>query len=132
MPIHDWTRVDAGIFHAFHHDWITEIARALNRGLLPTEYYALPEQLVVGFRAPAEATVVTVRKVAGHQVMARVEILSPFGRKGREVLPAGIHLLLVGLFPVSLRAPQGIPRRVAWEDNYALHEHKALTCVAYV
>ena len=30
MPIHDWTRVDAGIFHAFHHDWITEIARALN------------------------------------------------------------------------------------------------------
>ena len=24
MPVHDWTRVDAGIFHAFHHDWITE------------------------------------------------------------------------------------------------------------
>ena len=22
MPIHDWTRVDAGIFHDFHHDWI--------------------------------------------------------------------------------------------------------------
>ena len=42
MPIHDWTRVDAGIFHAFHHDWITEIARALNRGLLPADYYALP------------------------------------------------------------------------------------------
>src|SRR3954462_7074342 len=45
MPIHDWTRVDAGIFHAFHHDWITEISRALNRGLLPPEYYALPEQI---------------------------------------------------------------------------------------
>ena len=26
MPMHDWTRVDAGIFHAFHHDWITELA----------------------------------------------------------------------------------------------------------
>ena len=26
MPIHDWTRVDAGIFHAFHHGWIEEIA----------------------------------------------------------------------------------------------------------
>lgn len=49
MPIHDWTRVDAGIFHAFHHDWITEIARALNRGLLPDEYYALPEQRAAGF-----------------------------------------------------------------------------------
>src|SRR5271169_528759 len=48
MPIHDWTSVEAGIFHAFHHDWITEIARALNRGLLPPEYYALPEQLASG------------------------------------------------------------------------------------
>jgi Protein of unknown function (DUF4058) len=49
MPIHDWTRVDAGIFHAFHHDWITELARALNRGLLPDDYYALPEQHAAGF-----------------------------------------------------------------------------------
>jgi hypothetical protein len=48
MPIHDWTRVDAGIFHAFHHDWITELSRALNRGLLPPEYYALPEQIAGG------------------------------------------------------------------------------------
>lgn len=48
MPIHDWTRVEAGIFHAFHHDWITEIARALNRGLLPATYYALPEQIAGG------------------------------------------------------------------------------------
>src|SRR5437588_8415617 len=48
MPVHDWTRVDAGIFHAFHHDWITEIARALNRGLLPPDYYALPEQIAGG------------------------------------------------------------------------------------
>jgi hypothetical protein len=49
MPIHDWTRVEAGIFHAFHHDWITELARALNRGLLPPDYYALPEQFAAGF-----------------------------------------------------------------------------------
>jgi Protein of unknown function (DUF4058) len=48
MPIHDWTRVEAGIFHAFHHDWITDISRALNRGLLPIAYYALPEQLASG------------------------------------------------------------------------------------
>src|SRR5690242_14899095 len=48
MPMHDWDRVDAGIFHAFHHDWITELARALNRGLLPPEYYALPEELAAG------------------------------------------------------------------------------------
>src|SRR5205823_9884348 len=48
MPIHDWARVDAGIFHAFHHDWITEIKRALNRGLLPADYYALAEQIAGG------------------------------------------------------------------------------------
>jgi hypothetical protein len=49
MPVHDWTRVDAGIFHAFHHSWIEEIARALNRGRLPPDYYALPEQHAAGF-----------------------------------------------------------------------------------
>jgi len=47
--MHDWTRVEASIFHAFHHGWIEEIARALNRGLLPHAYYALPEQVAVGF-----------------------------------------------------------------------------------
>lgn len=48
MPIHDWTRVDAGLFHAFHHGWIEELARALNRGVLPAEYFALPEQNIRG------------------------------------------------------------------------------------
>jgi hypothetical protein len=48
MPIHDWTRVDAGIFHAFH-SWIEELARALNGGLLPGSYYALPEQHAAGY-----------------------------------------------------------------------------------
>ena len=49
MPIHDWTRVDAGIFHDFHHEWISTIRRALNDGLLPSEYYALAEQQAAGF-----------------------------------------------------------------------------------
>jgi hypothetical protein len=48
MPVHDWTRVDAGIFHAFHHSWIEEMARALNRSLLPPDYYALAEQFAAG------------------------------------------------------------------------------------
>jgi hypothetical protein len=48
MPIHDWTRVDAGIFHHFHHAWIEEIQRALNGGLLPPGYYALSEQIAGG------------------------------------------------------------------------------------
>jgi len=48
MPIHDWTRVDAGIYHDFHHAWIEEIKRALNRGLLPPDHYALAEQIAGG------------------------------------------------------------------------------------
>jgi len=48
MPVHDWTRVEAGIFHDFHHAWIEEIKRALNRGLLPPDYYALAEQIASG------------------------------------------------------------------------------------
>jgi hypothetical protein len=51
MPIHDWTRVDAGIFHHVHHEWISEIARTLNHTLRGTEYYALAEQ-IVGGRGP--------------------------------------------------------------------------------
>lgn len=49
MPIHDWKRVQAGIFHDFHHSWIEEIKRALNGGLLPPDYYAMAEQKAVGF-----------------------------------------------------------------------------------
>src|SRR5947208_15492636 len=48
MPVHDWTRVSAGIFHDFHHSWIEEIKRALNRGLLPPDHYALAEQIAGG------------------------------------------------------------------------------------
>jgi hypothetical protein len=49
MPIHDWTRVDAGIFHAFHQQWLIAISNVLNRGMLPEDYYALPEQHAAGF-----------------------------------------------------------------------------------
>jgi len=48
MPIHDWTRVDAGLFHAFHQSWIVTLSRALNTGVLPADYYALPEQSIQG------------------------------------------------------------------------------------
>jgi len=49
MSIHDWTRVHAGIFHDFHHEWISTIRRALNSGILPSQYYALAEQQAAGF-----------------------------------------------------------------------------------
>jgi hypothetical protein len=45
MPIHDWTRVEAGIFHDFHQEWSAAIKHALNAGILPPDYYALVEQV---------------------------------------------------------------------------------------
>jgi hypothetical protein len=47
MPIHDWTRVPGGIFHAFHLAWIAEIWKALNADILPSDYYAQSEQIAL-------------------------------------------------------------------------------------
>lgn len=44
MPIHDWTRVSAGVWHDFHCSWVPRIKDALNGGILPDEYYAQVEQ----------------------------------------------------------------------------------------
>jgi hypothetical protein len=48
VPVHDWTRIYAGAFHDFHHSWLEEIKRALNRVLLQPEYYALIDQFAGG------------------------------------------------------------------------------------
>lgn len=48
MPMHDWTKVIPGIFHHFHHRWISAIADVLNEALLPAGYYALAEQVAEG------------------------------------------------------------------------------------
>jgi hypothetical protein len=48
MPIHDWTSVDANVFHDFHQTWSISIRNALNSGLLPEGYSALVEQHALG------------------------------------------------------------------------------------
>jgi hypothetical protein len=48
MPIHDWTRVDAGLFHHFHQNWNTALCNGLNAGSLPPDYFALVEQRISG------------------------------------------------------------------------------------
>jgi hypothetical protein len=93
MPVHDWTRVAAGIFHHFHHGWITEIAHLLNERILPRDYYALAEQFAAGFGPDVLVTpplqpvaetelafyrrkqkVIAVRHVSGDQVVAVLKI----------------------------------------------------------
>jgi hypothetical protein len=64
MPVHDWTRVEAGIFHHFHGAWIQEIAQMLNAGALPPDYYALAEQ-IAGDLGP---DVLTLQSLGGNGV----------------------------------------------------------------
>lgn len=190
MPIHDWTRVDAGVFHHFHGYWVGTIAAALNDGVLPRNYYALIEQVagravpdmltlssggLVGpsatdldptapggtaVSAPARtrfherATIpyarrpksVAVRHVSGDRVVAMVEIVSPgnksnkrdlkaFVEKVVRLLQAGIHVLVLDLFPPGPRDRNGI-HRVVWselsETRFKLPADKRLTLASYI
>ncbi len=67
MPIHDWTRVYAGIFHDFHQLWCAQMRNRLNAGVLPDDYYALLEQVAVGI----EGDVITLQ--------VRDEVADPSG-----------------------------------------------------
>ena len=60
MPLHDWTRVEAGTFHGFQVTWIAAIKAQLNAGLLPSGYYADAEQVV----RPREADVLVLHEPA--------------------------------------------------------------------
>jgi hypothetical protein len=162
--VHDWTLVNAGVFHGFHTTWIGQIHLALNGGLLPKGYYALPEQHaaeritdvltlhespdyppppfappIAGGTALAEVPprvrwkrsfdqldalerqrrTLAIRHVSGHRLIAMLEIISPankdrpahvekFVEKAEMALEAGVHLLLVDLFPPGRHDPQGI------------------------
>jgi Protein of unknown function (DUF4058) len=48
MPVHDWTRVESGLFHDFHQRWMVALSNALNTGGLPPDYFALVEQNIRG------------------------------------------------------------------------------------
>jgi len=166
MPIHDWTRIPAALFHHFHQDWSIEIARELNRGRLPEGLSALVEQRC----GPRESDVLAIesadtpepgdaaggggvaiadppvtrivrrttkevysrranRIVVKHhlgRIVAVIEIVSPGNKDSRaalrdfvektiDFLHAGIHVLIVDLFPPTRRDPFGIHKAV-WDE----------------
>jgi Protein of unknown function (DUF4058) len=187
MPIHDWTKVDAGLFHHFHQVWSVEIARTLNAGILPKGLYALVEQRVGGPEpdviavetgskskpkpgGPGGSTALAdpprtrvVKRIAAdvaayarkanritvrHQlgrVVAVIEIVSPgnkssraavesFVEKSVEFLNAGIHLLVIDLFPPTPRDPEGLHKAIwdEFEDEpFELPANQPLTLVGY-
>ncbi|HJT30418.1 MAG TPA: DUF4058 family protein [Pirellulales bacterium] len=189
MPVHDWTRVEAGIFHDFHSAWITELRNTLNGGLLPKNYYALSEQHAgryvgdlitlhasaatdlpplppaTGGLAVADAppqvrlrtTLATsprmrrrtlaIRHVSGHRLVAILEIVSPSNKDRAEhveelaakivaALEAGIHVLLVDLWPPGAFDPRGIHGAVrdwfdALDGPYRPPANEPLTLASY-
>src|SRR5438067_11666193 len=58
MPVHDWTRVPADLFHDFHQSWSIRIKDALNAGRLPKGLSALVEQR----SGPREVDLLTVER----------------------------------------------------------------------
>lgn len=197
MPVHDWPRVDAGVFHAFHMGWNWQLQEALNGGLLPPDYYSLVEQQTVrededasrrvadlltlhaspsrgGFaplpaiqgglalaeappkvrhratREPdyhAQRRTLAIRHVSGHRLVAVVEIVSPANKdrirhvgqlvsKIEAFLDAGVHVLLVDLFPPGVYDPHGIHGAIGrWIDpsggTYQSRSDEPLTLASY-
>jgi hypothetical protein len=184
MPIHDWSRVSAGIFHDFHEAWIIELRNALNRGRLPAGFFAMADQIVDGpipdvitlqqrkpgppnaasggvavADAPPQARFVrsaepdiyasranriAIRHELG-DVVAMIEIISPgnknsvhalrtFVQKAQDLLYSGVNLLIVDLFPPTVRDPQGIHKQI-WDtvicEDFELPADKPLTVAAY-
>ena len=108
MPIHDWTRVGAGIFHHFRHSWIEEIKRALNSGLLPPDYYALAER-TAGETSPdrtemdqyaLKQSTLVVRHSSGDRIVALVEVVSPGNKASRHGLRSFVEKSAAALYRV--------------------------------
>jgi hypothetical protein len=108
-----------------------------------------PLQMQHHASAAAKAYAQRANRLAIHHpdgdVVAVIEIVSPgnkdsqhaiksFARKAVQFLDAGIHLLIVDLFPPSKRDPHGI-HRIIWDrikdDDYLPPTDKSLTAVAY-
>ena len=139
MPIHDWSRVDANLFHDFHQSWTVELCRQLNAGLLPPGYSALVEpsggalpgvERIIRTKADdlaARANRVTIRYRLGRAASV-IEVVSPGIKGGRaglrgfvehthEFWSAGVNVLVVDLFPPTPFDPFGIHQAI-W-DTFA-------------
>jgi hypothetical protein len=93
----------------------------------------------------AKARAVIIRHASDHRVIAIVEIVSPgnkntrhglraFVAKAVEILRAGVHLVIVDLFPPGPRDPQGL-HELIWDEftdnDFALTSDRPLTLAAY-
>jgi hypothetical protein len=192
MPLHDWTRVEAFVFHGFHTRWIVHLMESLNDGPLPDGYYADCEQITRDTQddgrtqpdlltlhrprelfdppsAPETSAValadappavmcvpvpvtprprrhIVVRHRSGHQVIALIEIVSPankdriahveeFAGRVADALRAGIHVLILDLFPPGRHDPNGLHEAIIQQfspSTYELPVPDGRTFAAYI
>src|SRR6516165_4744021 len=185
MPIHDWSRIPAWLFHDFHQTWSIQIKMALNAGILPKGISALVEQRAgpresdvlalesrgkpprAGFGSAggvatmeppttrfvsrttkeiyaARANRIVIKHHLGRTI-AVIEIVSPGNKDSRaalrdfvdetiDFLRAGIHVLIIDVFPPSPRDPLGI-HKVIWdeitEEDFTFPSGKDRVLVSY-
>jgi hypothetical protein len=147
MPVHDWARVDASIFHDFHTAWLTHLKGALNGGLLPPDHYALMEQVASRIRLDVRPMrrVLLIRHVRGHRVVAALEIVSPPTKDRRagvaelaetvaQRLDDGAQVLLIDLLRPGRHDPRGMHGAV-WaqltSDEYEQPTGQPFSLVSY-
>ena len=128
MSIHDWTRVSAGRWHAFHVRWINALCDTLNDGGLTGGYYADPDR-DMSTRTPKRT--LAVRSEEGDRLAAIVELVSPGNKTSRREIEAavskvttclssGVHVGLVDLVPVGgTLLPDGLTAAVADACGFA-------------
>lgn len=112
MPVHDWSRVDAGIFHAFHVGWNWQLQEALNAGRLPPDYYSLVEQHAI-----------EQDENSAHWIADLLTLHAGPPPSGTAPLPAAqggvaladappkvrhVHVLVIELFPPGTCDPRGM------------------------
>src|SRR6266446_6152370 len=99
MPVHDWSRIDANVFHHFHQRWTIAICDALNAGLLPPGYSALVEQHAGGLAPDVLALQRRSRPSVPHKPVGGVLIASPpkisFMRQAKAVLAARANRIVI-------------------------------------
>jgi hypothetical protein len=145
--IHDWTRVDAEVFHDFRHAWIEEIKRALNSSGLPAEYYAVTErepsktdldlyltgQVSIGIRREIDDTHAAIIEIVSPLYKTEGRGFDAFGNRIKRFLEHSVAVVVIDLFPT----PPGTPtvHDAIWgkidREAFGLRPEKSLVLASY-
>ena len=160
MPMHDWTRARADVFHQIHFGWVVRVYDWLNRNFSRDCYatfepgnrlwgidetYTYPPTRSTAQHYWQRRRTVAVRRFPSREYVALVEIVSPvvkddarrfarFVHKLTLALNHGIHVLVIDPLPPSKRDPQGLHAAIwrALTGRSVAPSGKPLTLVSYV